>query len=160
MSDSSDTGRQRLSQPPGKAELSGALREGDLQRVRTLIEAGADVRYKRDDGYDALLDAVHGHGMDCDQQLLELLALLAAHGADLSGVSSYGESGLRVLSRLGRFDAVRLLLDAGADKTQLGWTPFIEAVACGSLADVQTALAHDTALEERDWWERTAWLIA
>jgi ankyrin repeat protein len=160
MSDNSDAGRQRLSQPPGEAELSGALCEGDLQRARTLIEAGADVRYKRDHGYDAVLDAVHGRGMDPDQQLLELLALLAAHDADLSGVSSYGESGLRVLSRRGRFDAVRLLLDAGADKTQLGWTPLMEAVALGSLADVQAALANGPALEERDWWERTAWLIA
>ncbi|MBV9124038.1 MAG: ankyrin repeat domain-containing protein, partial [Planctomycetes bacterium] len=142
------------------AELSEALREGDLQQVRALMEAGADACYKRDHGYDAVLDAVHGRGMDCDQRLLELLALLAAHGADLSGVSSYGESGLRVLSRLGRFDAVRWLLEAGADKSQLGWTPLMEAVALGSLADVQAALANDPAIEERDWWERTAWLIA
>jgi ankyrin repeat protein len=160
MSDSSDTGRQRPSGPSGEADLSEALRDGDLQRVRTLIEAGADVRYKRDHGYDAVLDAVHGRGMDGSQRLLELLALLAAHDADLSGVSSYGESGLRVLSRLGRFDAVRLLLDAGADKTQLRWTPLMEAIALGSLADVQAALANGPALEVRDWWERTAWLIA
>jgi ankyrin repeat protein len=160
MSDSSDIGHQRLSGPSGEANLSEALRDGDLGRVRTLIEAGADVRYKRDHGYDAVLDAVHGRGMDCNQRLLDLLALLAAHGADLSGVSSYGESGLRVLSRLGRFDAVRLLLDAGADKTQLEWTPLMEAVALGSLADVQVALANGPALEERDWWDRTVWLIA
>lgn len=160
MSDSSDTGRQRLSEPPEDAELSEALREGDLQRVRALIEAGADARYKRDHGYDAVLDTVHGGGLDCEQRLIELLTLLAAHGADLSGVSSFGESGLRVLSRLGRFEAVRLLLNAGADKTQLRWTPLMEAVALGSLADVQAALAHSPALEERDWWERTAWLIA
>jgi ankyrin repeat protein len=160
MSDKSDTGRERLSEPPGEADLSEALREGDLQQVQALIEAGADARYKRDHGYDAVLDAVHGRGMDSDQLLLNLLALLAANGADLSGVSSYGESGLRVLSRLGRFDAVRLLLDAGADKTQLGWTPLMEAVALGSLADVRAALANEPALEERDWWGRTAWLIA
>src|SRR5690242_47874 len=91
--------------------------------------------------------------------LLELLTLLVAQGVELSGISDYAESGLRVLSRLGRFDAVALLLDAGADKRQLGWTPLMEAVAMASLADVHTALAQG-ALEERDFWSRTAWLIA
>src|SRR3954451_20138865 len=160
MSDSSDAGRHQLSEPTSGADLRTALGEGDPRRVFALIEAGADIHYKRDHGYDALLDAVHGRDVARDPRLLELLALLAAHGVDLSGVSAYGESGLRVLSRLGRFDAVRLLLDAGADRSQLGWTPLVEAVALGSLADVQAALANGPALEARDWWERTAWLIA
>jgi ankyrin repeat protein len=160
MPDSSDAGRQPPSGPPGVADLYLALRDGDLQRARALIEAGADARYKREHGYDAVLDVVHGRAMDSDRRLLDLLALLAAHGADLSGVSSYRESGLRVLSRRGRFDAVRFLLNAGADRSQLGWTPLMEAVALGSFADVQAALANGPALEARDWWERTAWLIA
>jgi ankyrin repeat protein len=160
MSDNSDPDRRPLSGPPGVAELSMALGEGDPQRVRALIEAGADIRYKRDGGYDALLDAVHSRDLTRDTRLLDLLALLVAHGAYLSGVSTHEESGLRVLSRLGRFDAVRLLLDAGADKSQLEWTPLVEVVALGSLADVQAALAQGAALEERDWWSRTAWLIA
>ena len=86
--------------------------------------------------------------------------MLTAYGTDLSGVSSYAESGLRVLSRIGRFDGVRLLLDAGADCSQLAWTPLMKAVALGSLDDVQVALEQGAALEERDWWERTAWLIS
>jgi ankyrin repeat protein len=125
-----------------------------------LIEAGADIHYRRDKGFDALIDAVHGRDVARDPRLLELLALLVAHGVNLSGVSAYGESGLRVLSRLGRFDAVRVLLEAGADRRQLGWTPLLEAVALGSLADVQDALRKGAALEERDWWSRTAWLMA
>lgn len=142
------------------ADLCKALGEGDPSRVLSLIKLGADIHYKRDYGYDALLDAGHGRDVERDPRLLELLALLVAHGAELSGVSSYNESGLRVLSRLGRFDAVGMLLDAGADRSQLGWTPLLEAVALGSLADVQAALAQGAALEERDWWSRTAWLIA
>src|SRR5438045_4286658 len=99
------------------AELRAALADGDPQRVRSLIEAGANIHYKRDHGYDALIDAVYGRDVARDPRLLKLLALLVAHGVDLSGTSTHGESGLRVLSRLGRFDAVRLLLDAGADKS-------------------------------------------
>ncbi len=124
-----------------QAALRAALSEGSPQKVRALIEAGADLRYRCDHGYNALLDAVHGRDVTRDPALLELL-------------------GLRVLSHRGRFDGVRLLLDAGADYSQLGWTPLMEAVATGTLDDVETALAQGAGLEERDWWDRTAWLIA
>lgn len=160
MSDKSDAGRGPRSGPTGRAELCAALAEGDPHKVSALIDAGADIRYKRERGYDALIDAVHGRDVRRDPRLLELLALLVAHGVELSGVSEYGESGLRVLSRLGRFDGVRLLLDAGADKSQLEWTPLMEAVALGTLADVNAALGQRIALEARDRWSRTAWLIA
>lgn len=160
MSDSSDASRDRLSGTIRGDDLRKALGEGDPRRVLALIEAGANIHYKTDAGYDALLDAVHGRDVARDPRLLELLALLVAHEVDLSGVSAHGESGLRVLSRLGRFDAVRVLLDAGADKRQLEWTPLMEAVALGSFVDVRTALEGGAALEELDWWSRTAWLIA
>src|SRR5216683_576089 len=160
MADNSDADRDQLSEPTSAADLHTALGEGDPQRVLALIEAGVDIHYKREHGYDAVIDAVHGRDVARDTRLLELLALLVAHGVNLSGVSAYGESGLRVLSRLGRFDAVRVLLDAGADKRQLEWTPLMEAVALGSLAEVRAALEMGALLEERDWWSRTAWLIA
>lgn len=160
MSDRSDHAGHSLSGPPPEVDVRAALQEGDPQKVRALIESGADVRYRTDLGYDALLDAVHGRDVVRDPRLLELLTLLVAHGVDVSGVSVYRESGLRVLSRLGRFDAVRLLLDAGADRDQLGWTPLMEAVALGSLGDVETALAQGPVLEARDCWWRTAWLVA
>jgi ankyrin repeat protein len=162
MPETSNDGRHSRPGPAdvaGVAALRAALRESDPQKVRALIEAGADIYYKAEHGYDALLDASFGRDSR-DPRLLELLALLVAHRVDLSGVSTYGESGLRVLSRLGRFDAVRLLLDAGADRSQLEWTPLMEAVAMGSLADVEAALAYSPALEEQDTWSRTAWLIA
>src|SRR5207244_1742830 len=128
--------------------------------VRALIEVGADVHYTREHGYTALLDAVHGRDIVRDPRLLDLLRLLIVHGVELSEVSSYRESALRVLSRWGRFDAVQLLLDAGADRRQLAWTPLMEAVALGSRDEVQSFLKSGAALEERDWWSRTAWLIA
>jgi ankyrin repeat protein len=157
---SQSTGFQPQPGSDRPADLQAALGEGDPLRVKALIDAGADVHYKRPHGYDALLDAVHGRDVERDPRLLELLALLVAHGVDLSGVSTYGESALRVLSRLGRFDAVRLLLDAGADRGQLEWTPLMAAVAMGSLADVRSALAENPALDARDWWSRTPWLIS
>jgi ankyrin repeat protein len=140
--------------------IVAALHRGAPEEVAVLIAAGADVRYQRSHGYDALLDAVHGRDVCRDPRLLDLLRLIVANGARLDGVSSFKESGLRLLSRIGRFDAVRLLLDAGAPEAHLGWTPLIAAVACGSLADVRRLLDEGAALEEIDWWERTAWLVA
>lgn len=136
------------------------ISRGDPAEVGAAIEAGADVTYKAGHGYDALLDAVYGREVGRDPRLLELLSLLVASGVDLSGISSYGESALRVLSRIGRFDAVALLLDAGADAGHLGWKPLMEAVALGSLSDVRALLEQGAPREDRDWWSRTPWLIA
>ena len=137
-----------------------ALNDGDPVVVRTLLEAGGRLEHGRVDGYDSLIDAVHGRDVLRDPRLLDLLALLVANKVPLNGISSYGESGLRVLSRLGRFDAVKFLLDAGADPAHLRWTPLMHAVATGTAADVDQLLRDGAALEEIDWWERTAWLIA
>lgn len=142
-----------------RGTLSFGLCGGDPDKVSALLDAGADIRYSRKEGYDALIDAVHGRDIMRGARLLDLLRLLIAKGAPLNGVSSYKESGLRVLSRVGRFDGVRILLDAGSDESQLGWTPLIRAVALGTLDDVKAASA-GANLEEKDWWERTAWLVA
>ena len=160
MSESSDTSPRSPSGPTPSARLCEALGEGNPQVVRALIEAGADVHYKRDHGYDALLDAVHGRDVGKDPQLLELLALLVTHRVDLSGVTSYGESGLRVLSHLGRFDAVQLLLAAGADRRHLEWTPLMEGRCPWFSQRCANRSGTGHSLEERDWWSRTAWLIA
>lgn len=161
--DVSGPGRRSSSRPPedeGEAELRRALAKGDPQHVRALIDAGANIHYKREHGYDALIDAVHGRDVARDERLLEMLALLIEQGVDLSGETPYNESALRVLSGLGRFDAVRLLLNAGADRRHLEWTPLMEAVALGSLADVQRVLQQAPSLEDRDYWSRTTWPIA
>jgi ankyrin repeat protein len=142
------------------SQLSTALAAGNLDAVRALVEAGADLCYTDENGYDALLDAVHGRDILRDAGLLELLGYLVDRGVNLSGVSKHGESAVRVLSRIGRFDALRLLLRAGADRGHLKWTRLHEAVALGSLTDVETALEGTRDLEARDWWSRTPWLLA
>lgn len=125
-----------------------------------MIAAGADLHFRDGNGYDALICAVHGRDLERDPHLLDLLGLLVKSGVDLNGQTIYKESGLRVLSRIGRFDAVRLLLQAGAAPESLGWTPLIEAVALGTPEECAELLSGRAPLEERDWWERTPWLFA
>ncbi len=95
-----------------------------------------------------------------DPRLMELLSLLVSSGVSLTGMSTHAEFGVRVLSRVGRFDAVRFLLDAGANPVDVQYTKLIEAVAFGSTADMEEVIAQGADLEEQDYWERTAWLVA
>jgi ankyrin repeat protein len=132
----------------------------DLQKLAVLIEAGADIHYQDGHGYDALINAAFGRDVLHNPQLIDILNLLVANGVSLRGMSTYGESSVRVLSRIGRFDAVQVLLKAGANPDDIKFTRLIEAVAFGSLADVAAVIERGANLEERDHWERTPWLIA
>ncbi len=104
--------------------------------------------------------ALYGHPIAVDPDLVHTLRLLVSRGADANQTSSYGESGLSVSSRVGRFDAVRCLLGAGADLTPLGWTALHRAVALGTTEDVREAVTATGDLSARDRWERTPWLLA
>lgn len=141
-------------------DLRASLALGDPRKVASLINAGADIHYQAEHDYDALIDAVHGRDVFRDPHLIELLTLLIDNGVSVTGMSTYGESAVRVLSCLGRFDAVQLLLRAGANPDDLGLTELMEAVAFGTLADVEDVVGRGVDLEEREHWERTAWLIA
>jgi ankyrin repeat protein len=141
-------------------ETSISLALSDLRKLEVLIEAGANIRYQKEHGYDALINAAYGHDVLNNPQLIAILNLLIENGVSLRGMTTYGESGIRVLSRIGRFDAVHLLLKAGANPDDIKFTKLIEAVAFGSPADVAAVVASGADLEERDYWERTPWLIA
>ncbi|HLJ89415.1 MAG TPA: ankyrin repeat domain-containing protein [Candidatus Angelobacter sp.] len=141
-----------------QTSLSFAL--SDLQKLSVLVEAGADVRYEKEQGYDTLIDAACRPDVLHNPQLIEILSLLIANGVSLRGMTAYKESSIRVLSRVGRFDAVHLLLKAGANPNDIKFTPLMEAVTFGSLAEVAALAESGADLEERDYWERTAWLIA
>lgn len=142
-----------------RTTLSLAVSAGDPQKVALLLENGADITCTWAAGYDVMIDATTGRDVFRDPRLLSLLQLLIAAGAPLAGVSEHRESALSVLSRVGRFDAVRLLLASGAPESYLQWTPLIRAVAIGDLAEVERA-AEGAYLEEKDRWGRTAWLAA
>jgi ankyrin repeat protein len=143
-----------------ESELSEAVGKGNLEAIRSLLGAGADVLYVRPKGYTVMIDVMHGRSITNDEQLIPVLRLLIESGADLDAVSDYGESALSVASNMGRFDAVGLLLDAGADPVPLKWTPLLRAVALGSVEDVRLRIEEGADLTARDRWDRTAWLLS
>lgn len=137
-----------------------ALQGADIDAIRELISSGVDVHHVEKEGYDALIYAACGGEMQNGRNLIDILRLLLDHNVTLSGESSYNETAIRILSRIGRFDAVSLLLNAGSDESELCWTPLIRAVAIGSKADVIEAIKAQSDLEQTDYWSRTAWLVA
>ena len=140
--------------------LGLAVQSGNLDKIQFLLDAGADINYQRPHGYDVLIDAMHGRDISTDKNLIPILNFLIERGAKVSGISSYGESALRIASRVGRFDAVKLLLTAGADSKQLEWTELMYAIVFGSIKDVKALLDEESDLSERDYWDRTPWLLS
>jgi len=140
-------------------ELSFAVSAGNVEQVTVLLDAGADIRYRKPERYDVLIDAMYGRPIATDPHLVPLVRLLIDHGARLDSVTTYEESALSVASNNGRFDAVRVLLEAGADPAPLEWTPLMRAIALGSVAEVEAQLAGGADLTVRDFWSRTPWLL-
>ena len=137
--------------------LGLAIQSGNLPKIQLILDLGANINYQRPHGYDALIDAM------CivkDKNLLPILSLLLERGAKVNGISSYGETALKKASRVGRFDAVHLLLKAGCDRQQLKWTTLMYAIVFGKLKDVNNLLSKKVDLNARDYWQRTPWLLS
>ena len=85
-----------------------AIKRGDVQRVRDLLERGTDVDARDGHGQTALMLAAHaGHR--------EVVEVLIGHRANLNTTAKYGLSALMLAIVAGHADVVRLLADAGTD---------------------------------------------
>jgi ankyrin repeat protein len=133
--------------------LSVAVKSAGLEKLRLLIERGADSAFTSALGYTPMILAACAGRMD-------VIELLAAAGAPATCQSVYGESPLRHLSRSGAFREVGLLLGLGADPAPLGWTPLHHAVALGSIDEVSALIDQGADPEATDSWQRTAFLLA
>ncbi|MDZ7958489.1 MAG: ankyrin repeat domain-containing protein [Aulosira sp. DedQUE10] len=140
--------------------LGLAVQSGNLEKIQLILDTGADINYQSPDGYDVLINAMYGRNILHDQNLLSTLNLLISRGAPVNGISSYGETAIKVAAHIGRFDAVKLLLNAGANPEQLGWTQLMHAIVFGSLEQVKLLLEQGAAQDVRDCWHRTAWLLS
>jgi ankyrin repeat protein len=144
--------------------LMHAAGDADLPMMKLLLEEGADVNATSKSGATALVWALHdvekvklllNHGArDLDAALLgaadisgatPVLKLLAEHGANLNSSKS-GFTPLMAASRAGNLNAVRYLIDHGADvraRTKSGYTALFAALSWpGNAAVVQMLLEH------------------
>lgn len=142
--------------------LGLAVRSGGLDKVKLLLNAGADIHYQKDIGSGALMDAMHADAAATEQERAALVVLLLARGARTDGLSYYGQypSMLLGISQSGRLEVLHVLRQVGVDLLQLRWTELMAAIALGSVADIERALAQGADLAATDFWDRTPWLLS
>ena len=104
----------------------------------------------------SLLNVISTNSADAVEKVKSCIAL----GEDVNRVTEYGESALRIASRLGRFDVIGALLKAGADRDQLRWSSTIYEVVYGTGAGIRKSVQENNDLEAADYWERTPFLFA
>lgn len=113
------------------AALTLAVHEGDLNRVRLLIEGGADVNALSDDQWTPLVFAEQGF-------YVEAVKTLFGQGATLCASVGKGWTALMIATIEGRSEVVRALLEYGVHvnaENDQGWTALRFAV---SLDDAET----------------------
>jgi ankyrin repeat protein len=95
------------------ADWRKAVATGDVERVRALLESGADVNALDGYGQTALMLASHkGH--------VQVVRKLVAYGANLDHTAKFGLSALMLAVIADHPKVVRVLMEAGADATIRG----------------------------------------
>lgn len=93
--------------PDGSTPLQWAVYDQDVDRVKELIRAGADVNASNNYGANAMqLAAEVAHR--------ELLKMLLDAGADVDSPNPEGQTALMLVARTGDIEAAGLLINAGA----------------------------------------------
>jgi len=91
----------------GITPLRFAIYSGNTQSAKALILAGVDVNIQGPDGRNALYDAAYKNNLEVMQLLLAKGAIIVSQGSS--------DTPLHAASREGYLDAVRLLIQSGAD---------------------------------------------
>lgn len=126
-----------------ESPLADAVEQGDAPRIRTLLDAAADVNQAQADGMTPLLWAVER------DDLATARGLIAA-GADVSAANHYGVRPLSVACEHGNETMVGVLLDAGADpRTSLpgNETALHTAARTGRLGCVEALIARGATVD-------------
>lgn len=137
-----------------------AIQAGNIDKIQFLLDAGVDINYRISNNSDILINAMNGRDIKQDKNLIPILKLLIERGAELDVVNNYEESALQLASHNARFDAVQLLLDAGANKELLGFSELMEAIVFGSLEDVRILLEKGADLYHFDCCDRNAFYLS
>ncbi|WP_162043868.1 ankyrin repeat domain-containing protein [Undibacterium sp. YM2] len=103
-----------------------------------------------------LLRTIHNNSANLIEEVKQIIA--QETGPD--HIAECEKPALRVLSYNGRFDVVKLLLDAGAKESELNWTDVMQEVAFGTTASLKQKIEETGDLETADFLSRTPFLIA
>ncbi len=140
--------------------LIAALRSGHIDVARVLLSHKADVAYRPWAGEEAI---------HCAARLgdASLLATILAAGGNAAAVTPQGETTLTLVISSGNLDAVKLLVEHGADvnyqkKTlkQNGNTALAQAAAAGQLAIAEYLISKGARIDAHDGMGNTPLTLA
>ena len=134
--------------------LQLAASSGSTPKVQVLLDGGANILYESEGGYTIIVDTVYG--LYNSDDLVPMIEFLHRNNASIDAETEHGESPLSVASCFGRFDAVKCLLDLGADETPLNWTELMMTLVWGTVAKFESALDQTCLINHQDRFERTA----
>lgn len=126
--------------------LVDAVKNQDVQRVRTLLAQHVDVNGRSDDGSTALLWAAHWNDLQTAQ-------LLVRSGADANAANDLRMTPLSRACTNGNAGLVELLLEAGANPNTpiaTGETPLMTCARAGADEAVRTLLARGADVNAKE----------
>jgi len=129
--------------PKGRTSLMFAAKQGDLARVRFLLEKGADPTKEDSD----LHSVVYYGAVGGNRQILDLLI---NKGADINYQNIRGNTALHYAAAYGDVAAVRILCEAGANVNKVNENennPLMEALDNSLLIDVHNRVSDETKTE-------------
>ena len=144
---------------PPESPVADAAMRADLDKVRILLKAGADVNVAQGDGMTAL-------HWSAENRSVEMAAMLIYAGANVEAVTRIGGyTPLHLASRSGSAAIVQELLEAGANPTVAssagGATPLHFAASASSRGSVISFLDHGAEIDARESdWEQTPLMFA
>jgi uncharacterized protein len=110
------------------AEFLMAVKKGNLDKVVSLLNSGADVNTAQNDGTSSLAWAVYNN----NEELVDLLIRSGDDGADIDAANDYGINPLHLACMNQNPEIIRTLLKAGANPNNSKWTGESPLMTCAN----------------------------
>ncbi|MDR0389512.1 MAG: ankyrin repeat domain-containing protein [Spirochaetaceae bacterium] len=118
----------RVNTPDGTPPLFFAVQDGNIPLMRTLLDAGADIRTERENS-TALSRATRVKDLETFKEILAILRERGLNDIDFHGEGAW--TALQAAAQYGNFEAAKILLEEGADVnagSAGGYTPLYNAI--------------------------------